>query len=251
MAFNINKGVVFLLKRKLIPISVGISLVFGLVACSGNDEVQEGNPQVEVGTEAPAEDGENTLNLEQSEPVAIVNGEEILQHELNNQLEQVKMSYQQQGMEIEGENEIQIKKQILDQLVNTVLISQVANEEGFTPSEDEVETQIEEIKVQYGSEEKFTEVLEQNNLNLDRLKEELIKELAISKYLESNIETSTVSKDEIAERYEQYKQQTEEMPELEEVETQLEEEIKNEKNQASIGELVNKLKEKSEIEILI
>lgn len=237
-----------MLHKKLIPISVGLFLALGLAACGGNDEVQEQNTQ--VGEEVAGSEDSN-MDLEPNEPVAIVNGEEISQQELNDKFEQVKMFYQQQGMELEGENEVQIQKEVLDQLVNTKLISQAAAEEGFSTSQDEVQAQIEQIKEQYGNDEELNAVLEQNNLNLASLEKEIKNELTINKYLESNIEAPSVSQDEIKEKYEQYKQQTENMPELEEVKSQLEEEIKSEKGQASISELVNKLKETSEIEILV
>jgi len=232
----------------LIPISLGLFLALGLAACGSNNEVQEQNTQ--VGEEVAGSEDSN-MDLEPNEPVAIVNGEEITQQELNEKFEQVKMFYQQQGMGLDGENEVQIQKGVLDQLVNTKLISQAAAEEGFSTSQDEVQAQIEQIKEQYGNGEELNAVLEQNNLNLASLEKEIKNELTINKYLESNIEAPSVSQDEIKEKYDQYKQQTENMPEFEEVESQLEEEIKNEKGQASISELVNKLKETSEIEILV
>jgi len=234
--------------KKLIPISLGLFLALGLAACGSNNEVQEQNTQ--VGEEVAGSEDSN-MDLEPNEPVAIVNGEEITQQELNEKFEQVKMFYQQQGMGLDGENEVQIQKGVLDQLVNTKLISQAAAEEGFSTSQDEVQAQIEQIKEQYGNGEELNAVLEQNNLNLASLEKEIKNELTINKYLESNIEAPSVSQDEIKEKYDQYKQQTENMPEFEEVESQLEEEIKNEKGQASISELVNKLKETSEIEILV
>lgn len=231
-----------MLFKKLIPISACLFLILGLAACGGNDEAQE----VNIGV-----DEESKIEGNQGDAVAIVNGEEISQQQFVNQVDQVKMSYQQQGIEIDEENEVLIKNHVLDQLVNTTLIVQAATEEGFSPTNEEVQAELDQIRAQYDSEEEFNTILEQNNLNLATLENEITYQLSINRYVAAKVEEPLVSEVEIKERYDLYKQQTEEMPELEEIETQLKEEIKNEKNQASIGELVNRLRKESQIEILI
>ncbi|MFN7251406.1 MAG: SurA N-terminal domain-containing protein [Anaerobacillus sp.] len=240
-----------MLIKKLTLFSSVLLLSLGLAACSGNDEAQEEKMPVGEDTENLVENEDSMMDLEPHEPVAIVNGKEILQQELTDQYEQIKLSYLQQGVEIDRENEVVIKNYVLDQLVNTTLILQAAEKGGFSPSNEEVQEQLDQIKEQYGSEEELNEILEQNNLTLAKLEEEVKIQLTINQYLESEIKEPSVSQEEIIERYEQYKQQTDEMPELEEVEGLLAEEIKQEKNQASIGELVDKLKQASEINILI
>lgn len=170
---------------------------------------------------------------------------------MTDQYDQIKLTYLQQGVEIDRENEVVIKNYILDQLINTTLILQAADEGGYSPSNDEVQEQLDQMKDQYGSEEELNKILEENNLTLAKLEEEIKIQLTINKFLDSQINEASVSQEEIAQRYEEYKQQTEEMPELEEVEGLIAEEIKQEKTQASIGELVDKLKQASEINILI
>ncbi|QOY35417.1 SurA N-terminal domain-containing protein [Anaerobacillus isosaccharinicus] len=231
-----------MLFKKLIPISACLFLILGLAACGGNDEAQEVSTGVDEGSKI-----EESLGG----AVAIVNGEEISEQQFVNQLEQVKMSYQQQGIEIDEENEVLIKNHVLDQLVNTTLIVQAATEEGFSPSNDEVQAELDQIRGQYDSDEEFNTILEQNNLDLTTFENEITYQLSINRYVADKIEEPLVSEVEIKERYDLYKQQTEEMPELEEIEAQLKEEIKNEKNQASIGELVERLRNESQIEILI
>jgi FKBP-type peptidyl-prolyl cis-trans isomerase (trigger factor) len=251
LSLNLNLRSGFLLKKRLILISAGLVLTIGLAACSNNDKGQEENTQVAEETTVTVANPLLTEALEPNDPVARVNGEEISQQELTTQYEQVVLSYQQQGMAINEENQVQIKRHVLDQLVNTMLISQAAGEAGFTSSEDEVQAQLAQIKEQYGDEEKLNQVLEMNNLTIASLEKIIKQDLTINKYLVSTIEVPSVSDDEIEERYKQYEQQTENMPKLEEIKAQLEDELKSEKNQEAIAELVNKLKETSQIDILI
>ncbi|MCT8137784.1 SurA N-terminal domain-containing protein [Anaerobacillus sp. CMMVII] len=234
-----------MLNKKLIPLCAGLVLAFGLAACS-NDEVKEENTQPSEGTEISA-----VNDLAPEEAVATVNGEEILQQELTNQYEQVKMSYLQMGIEIDGENEAQIKRHVLDQLVNTTLINQAAVEGGFEATEAEVQAEMDLILAEYGGEEELVKILEENNLTLASLQEEIKVQLTINKYLGDKIGTPEISQEEIEELYAQYSEQTDEMPPLEDVEMFLQEELINEKNQAAIGELVEQLKEASDIRILI
>ncbi len=51
--------------------------------------------------------------------------------------------------------------------------------------------------------------------------------------------------------YDQYKEQSEEVTAYEEVKAQLEQQIKQQKSQEELGKLVQKLREDSEIEVLI
>lgn len=240
-----------MLNKKLALISSVLILSLGLAACNGKDEAQEEKMPVGEDTENLVENEDSMKDLEPHEPVAIVNGKEILQQELTDQYDQIKLTYLQQGVEIDRENEVVIKNYILDQLINTTLILQAADEGGYSPSNDEVQEQLDQMKDQYGSEEELNKILEENNLTLAKLEEEIKIQLTINKFLDSQINEASVSQEEIAQRYEEYKQQTEEMPELEEVEGLIAEEIKQEKTQASIGELVDKLKQASEINILI
>ncbi len=218
-------------KKKLITAFASVALIFGLAACGGNEE-------------AVPETVDN-------DPVALVNGQPISQEALTFQYEQVKLSYLQMGLEIDEETEAQIKLHVLDQLVNSTLITQAAVEDGFEATEDEIQAQLNLFIEEYGTEEEFIEVLEMNEFTLASFSEEIKSQLTINKYLEHKIETPVVSTTEVEERYEQYKEQSEDMPELDEIYAQIEEEIKREKNQESVGELVDQLKATSEISILI
>ncbi|RXI96151.1 hypothetical protein DS745_20625 [Anaerobacillus alkaliphilus] len=220
-----------MIKKKLVTVLASVCLMIGLAACGGNEEA--------------------TPELEENEPVAMVNGQPISQQSLAFQYEQVKLSYQQMGLEINEETEAQIKLHVLDQLVNSTLITQAAVEEGFEASQDEIQAQLDLFIEEYGTEEEFVEVLEMNNFTLASFSDEIKSQITINKYIENKIAEPVITSSEVEERYEQYKQQTENMPELEEVYAQLEAEIRDEKNQASIGELVDQLKATSEINILI
>lgn len=211
---------------------VGIILVLGLVGCGSGQDTAGSTEDV----------------------VAIVNDQDITKAEFDASYEQYKLTYAQQGMNIDDMEEDQVKQieqKVVDQLVNSRLLLQAAEKNNIEAAEEEVQQSLEQIKGQFDKEEEFTAALEANKLTLAQLEKQIADELKVNQYISENITEVAVEEEEIKAMYDQYKEQSEEIPSYEEVKAQLEQEIAQQKNQVEVGKLVEKLRNESEIEVLI
>lgn len=84
----------------------------------------------------------------------------------------------------------QLKKDMLETLINNELLYQESVRGGYGPSELKVEMQFSGIKGQFGSEEEFLEMLSQRGYTPDTLREELGKVMAIDGYIGGEVATA-------------------------------------------------------------
>lgn len=112
--------------------------------------------------------------VEQGEVVATVNGEEITRDEL------FEAMYAQGGREV------------LDQVITRKLITQLAEEEGISVSEDELEEEIMNIIDEsfQGAEEQFEMILEQYGISMDAFREDARLNLLVRKLAMEEIDIS-------------------------------------------------------------
>jgi parvulin-like peptidyl-prolyl isomerase len=222
-------------RSKLLLIVTGMLLVLGLVGCGTTGQ-------------------ESTDKGEETDVVAIVNEDSITKEEFTESLEQFKMSYAQQGMNVEDMEEAQLdqmEQQVVDQLVNTKLLLQAAEKNNIKATDEEIEQSLGQIKGQFENDEDFNNALEANKLTIAQLEKQIAEELKINQYIKDNVQEVTVEEEEVVAMYDQYKEQSEEVPAYEEVKEQLEQQIKQQKNQEEVGKLVQKLREDSKIEVKI
>lgn len=144
---------------------------------------------------------------EQSEPIAVVNGEEILYQEYSHQLNNYLRQY---GGEVSGEQILELKAQVLDSMIEQHLILQEVEARGIDPvvSDEEVQEQIDQIIEMYAfSEEEFEQILSQSGVTVEQLEEDLRVNLAQQKGLEELVDQIQggveVTEDELAERFEE------------------------------------------------
>ncbi|MTI82651.1 MAG: hypothetical protein FH756_01875 [Firmicutes bacterium] len=193
-----------------------------------------------------------------NEKVAVVEGEAIYKQEFDDQMEQVKAAYKQQGQDLEAEENKEVlentEQQVLNEMINNVVLLQHAEKAGVTAPEQEVESQMEAFKSQY-NESKFSEILEANNLSEADLGKDIFNQITIDNYMQGEIEEEklSVSEDEIRKSYDQVIEQQPEgqRPAYEDVKPQIEGMLMQEKMQAAKSELLQGLKENMEIEVLL
>lgn len=199
--------------------------------------------------------------------VATVNGEEILESELNASVDQMVSSYEQYGFDMESEQGqqmlVQIKTQALENLIQQEFLMQAAKAAGYEMSDADLEAEIDAIKSQFSSEEEFEEALEANGFTLESYRKRLKAELMISEFFQSQIEDKDVSDEEIQTYYDDYvaslEEQNEELdeeeqkdiPELEEIKDDIEQQLIQEDRQAKIQDIIGQLMDDAEIERLI
>lgn len=189
---------------------------------------------------------------EDKKVVATINGEDIVNKDLETSIEQFSQMASSQGVDTTGADvQAEIRAQALDVLVNTGLLKQAAKERGLSISDEEVTNRLEEIKAELGGEEVLNERMESLGIGAEKLESDIKDELLIQSLLdevfaEANIE---VTEEEIATIYEQAGGGEAGLPALEEVSAQIEAQVRSTKEQEVIDGYLAELREGAEIVI--
>ncbi len=119
---------------------------------------------------------------------------------VNNFIENQKMF----GVTVKEEEKDALKKDILNELVSAELLYQASQKAGLGDLSKEVDTQLENIKKGFGSEEEFQKVLKERGIDSKSLKEDIKKGVYINAYLEKNVfsKMSPVTEDQKKQEYE-------------------------------------------------
>ncbi len=126
-----------------------------------------------------------------SGPAAVVNGEKISQKEFEQLLNYFRYQYMQQGMQIQGPQLEQLKKMVLESLIDNELLYQIAKEEGYGPSEEQLEAELKKTKGRFADEDSYKKALEQQGLSEDELKQELAKQMTKAEFEEDQFGDQT------------------------------------------------------------
>ncbi len=137
------------------------------------------------------------------EMVASVNGEKIYREDLSKQVDELKKSYEQQGVDFSGDQGSNMLKSMeqdtLEQIIDTRIMLQEAKKTGKL-TKDQVQEKVKPLKEQFPSDEEYQKFLAQVNLKEEEvayilfLQEEVVKDVApasdedIKKYYEDNKE---------------------------------------------------------------
>lgn len=199
----------------------------------------------------------NNLLNNSSASVATVNGVPVSKAAYDTQLASALASYKAQGVDVTALTTLsQIKKQILDSLINNELLMQGAVSAGLKTSDTELETQFQAILTQAGGAEGLKTALAKNNLTEAQLREDISKQLTIQKYLLANIDTKSivVTDAEVNKVYTDYSQaqktasSTVKVPALKDISDQIKQQLLSDKEQTLIGDFINSLRVKAKIE---
>ncbi|MBU1912215.1 MAG: peptidylprolyl isomerase [Candidatus Omnitrophica bacterium] len=119
---------------------------------------------------------------------------------VNNFIENQKMF----GVTVKEEEKDILKKDILTELVSAELLYQASQKAGLGDLGKEADTQLENIKKGFGSEEEFQKVLKERGVDIKSLKEDVKKGIYINAYLEKNVfsKMSPVTEDQKKQEYE-------------------------------------------------
>ncbi len=206
----------------------------------GSDE-QYGNDMPE-GIPSPDEKSEtDSQESEMSGVVAVVGGEDIVAEDVL----RLQQSFAAQGQQMTEE-------EVLEQLINQEILTQNALSEGMSVTDEEAEQAIEEQLSQMGSTlDEYKQQLQSQGLSYEEELKNAKQQVMVQQYAESLLEEKTfeVTEAEAKELYENYKaQSTQEVPAFEELRPQLIASLKQEKQQAALQEIVEELKEQTDIE---
>ncbi|WP_165368480.1 SurA N-terminal domain-containing protein [Serinicoccus sediminis] len=261
-------------------LSVTLSLV-GLTACGGSDDTTDSDAASSsapagsddaAASSAPdpaAPDAMPEPDLEEiPDPVATVNGQDVTKEEFVTYYEsQFASAAGQAQMSGEEVDEEQLQEDTLEVVVDSVLLRQAAEEEGLEPSDEEVDTLLEELATGNGLEsvDQFLEVLEQQGMDEETARREAASQLAIQAYVEQEAPVEEPTDEELRAYYDELVAQQEdaggneddasgtaapqqpEIPEFDQVRDQLAQQLQSEEQAAATDELVAGLREDAEI----
>ncbi|MCF7915641.1 MAG: peptidylprolyl isomerase [Spirochaetaceae bacterium] len=142
--------------------------------------------------------------------VATVNGEEIGRQEFEQLLNYFRYQYSQQGMQVQGAQLQQLQAMVLESLIDNELMYQIAEENGYGPSDKELNEELKKTKEQFADEAAYQQALNQQGMSEQELKQELAKQMTKVQFEENKFgDQVTVDSSEIRAYYEDNPEQFE------------------------------------------
>ena len=193
--------------------------------------------------------------IESSKPAAKVNGTVITKAEYNSSLGQLTQMAGSQGANVtDAAVSASLKQQTLDTLVNGELLRQAAVNAGKTVTPEQIQTRFTEIETGLGGSEQLTAKMAEFGVDAESLRRDIENEFLIQAYFVDNKigqEFATASEEEILNLYNQAGGVEAGLPPLAEIKDQVIGQIKLDKEQTQINDLLKTLRDAAEVEILI
>lgn len=242
----------------LLGVVLAVVLV-GVSACGGGNGGDEGEASAESPASQEQAKGSTEADAEDvPEVVAEVNGEEIDRDEFLQayelQLQQAATQAQASGQEVDQN---QLKEQVAQSLVSTELLVQEADQRDITVSEKDVEQTLQELAAQNGLEsvEAFVDALGQQGMDRDDVDYQVRTQMKIEELVSDEAGDIEVTKQETRALYDQLVAQQEQsgeqgaqqMPPFPQVRSDLEEQVKSQKESQVAQRLLGDLREAADI----
>lgn len=187
-------------------------------------------------------------------PVASVNGVEIERSDYDASVKQLQQMLQMQGGNpTDPIMQDQFKTQALDTLINSELLRQAAVAARQTAADDLVEARYSEIAAGVGGAEILAERMAEFGITEAALRRDIANEILIQNYFQAELGFGEieVSEAEITEFYDAVAATRDDLPPLAEVRDEVVAQLRGDKEQALITELIAQLRTTAEIEQLI
>lgn len=193
--------------------------------------------------------------MDSKKPVAKVNGVVISKADYDSSLSQLVQMAGAQGADVSDPTLIEsLKSQTIDTLVNGEILRQAAVEAGKTATKEQIDERYAEIETGLGGAEALATKMNEFGVNVESLRRDIENEFLIQAYFADNKiggDFIEVTDAEINNLYEQAKATSPNIPALADVKDQVAAQIKLEKEQTQINDLLQKLRIEAEVEILI
>lgn len=223
--------------------------VLVLAACSNNSEATDEEPASKDSATVETQKELEAMKVEEDKVVATVNGEEIKGKDYNSMLVQTQLRYTMSG-EDPSDTEVakSIEQEVMDNLIGQELLLQKAKEEGFSASEKEVETELEQIKAQFDGEEELEKALQGQGITLEQLESQYADIVVVDKFVKEKIGTPEVSEEEVKAFYdEQFSKDAENPPSFDEMKDRIKDYLVETKTQEKVQEMKAELMKKAEV----
>lgn len=172
--------------RKSLGLALTLCVALALTACSDTS-------------------GETTDTINQEGVVATVNDKTITQEQFDETLQSYKMMVESQYGEGSWDTEISAgqtmgsyyESSLLDNMILELLMVEAAEKEGITMTDEDLQTQMDEFKAYFNTDEEYKTFLEEKAMTEDYLKESLKKEFLINSFLSVKIENLQPTDDDL------------------------------------------------------
>jgi peptidyl-prolyl cis-trans isomerase C len=135
--------------------------------------------------------------------VAVVNGSVITQEDFDREIDRVRQRFLSMGKPLIDSQIPEIKKEVLENLINRELLYQESQRKGIKVDEAAINEQVITMKKRFSSEAEFKSALIKLNLSKAAIKAQLKQGLAIQQFIDTHIvQKATVSDQEIKAFYE-------------------------------------------------
>jgi peptidyl-prolyl cis-trans isomerase C len=172
-------------------------------ACSKQNAAQaSANPAAQQAPPKPAADTTpKPVPADLPEVIARVNGEAIGKFELERAIKNVEG---RAGQPVPPTDKDRIYRGVLDQLIAYRLLTQESKSRKIDVPDAEVDARLAQIKQQFPSEDAFTQTLAQQNMTVERLREDAKNDMRVAKMLETEVNTDVaVQPQDVTSFYEQ------------------------------------------------
>lgn len=220
--------------KKLYVLGLSLVLALLLAACGDKEETQSEEPAVEISA---------SERVDEDSVVAVVNGEEVKGDVYNLIYTQLKLYATQIGDDIELD---EIKEAAVTSVVDRQIVLQEAEKINMSVSDEEAEEYIQKLRDE--SEEELETLLGQYQITEEEFKEQIKFEITMNDYMNETVEVE-VTDEELEEYYEKAKEGNDSIPSFDEAKKQLKKQLLAEKTQETFQNNIDKVKEKSEIDI--
>ncbi|MFH1405462.1 MAG: SurA N-terminal domain-containing protein [Patescibacteria group bacterium] len=185
-----------------------------------------------------------------SDTIATVNGVQISFGELKGRLA---LQLRLQG--ITGEQSITQEEAqvVLEGLIDEELIFQEAKNQGFAPTQEQIQTELDTIKTQYATPAEFESALESNNTTEQALLTTLERQLTFNRFVEEfkKVNDFSVTDEEVQIVYDQVASTQEDLPALEDVKPQVIAQIEQEKIMQAIKIYTQNLRAEVDVQTML
>ncbi|MFQ6003623.1 MAG: SurA N-terminal domain-containing protein, partial [Candidatus Zixiibacteriota bacterium] len=144
--------------------------------------------------------GQTGLAGEKLQPggkVAVVNGSVITRADFDREMSRFKQRLLSMGKPLNDSQLSEIKKEVLENLINHELFYQESQKQGITVDEAAIDEQLKKLKERFSSEAEFKSALSKANLSDATVKLQLKREMAIQQFIDKRfVQRITVSAEE-------------------------------------------------------
>ena len=169
--------------------------------------------------------------------VAVVNGVAISQDDFDREIMGIEEQSASRGEKLDDARLSEIRKRILEKLIDSELLYQESQKMGFKVEDSVVDEQIAKFKEQFPNVEEFNKEMVKAKLTEASLKSQIKQVMTIQQFIDKEfIQKITVSEEELKAFFET------------QLKSRIEQNLKQEKIQTEVASYLDKLKEKANVE---